>query len=435
MGAVHIGVRHDDDAVVAQLVGVELFLADAATQRRHDRADFGRAQHLVEARLLHVEDLALQRQDRLVLAVASLLRRAARGISLHEVQLRQGRVLFLAIRELAGQPGDVQRALAPCHLPRLARRFPRPGGVEHLADDRLRLARVFQQVFGEPRRHGLFHRGFHLRGNQLVLGLGGELRIGHLHRDDGREALAGIISRGVDLGLARQALLLDVVVQAAGQGSPEARQVSAAIALRDVVGVAENVFLEAVVPLQRDFHADFVVSSNLEVKRLIHRCLVLVEVVDERAKAAIVLIYFIFSAALILEDNADAGVEEGQLAQPLRQVIKMELDVGEGFAGGPEAHGRTGGLRRTDLRQRRIGHPVAVSLFVHLALAPDSEHEFLRERIHHGHTDAVQATGHLVGVVVKLPARMEDRHDHLRRRDTFFVHFGRDTPAVVTDGH
>ena len=37
----------------------------------------GRAQHLVEARALDVEDLAAQRQDRLEFAVAALLGRAA----------------------------------------------------------------------------------------------------------------------------------------------------------------------------------------------------------------------------------------------------------------------------------------------------------------------------------------------------------------------
>src|ERR1700729_2715790 len=47
---------HDDDAVIPQLVDIEVIAADAATQRRDERADFRRRQHLVEARLLDVED-------------------------------------------------------------------------------------------------------------------------------------------------------------------------------------------------------------------------------------------------------------------------------------------------------------------------------------------------------------------------------------------
>ena len=39
MGAVDVGVGHDDDLVVAQLVDVELVLADAGAQRGDQRAD------------------------------------------------------------------------------------------------------------------------------------------------------------------------------------------------------------------------------------------------------------------------------------------------------------------------------------------------------------------------------------------------------------
>ena len=66
--SVDVGVRHDDDAVVPHLAGVELVLTDAASQRRDDRADLFVAEHLVEARFLDVEDLALDGQHRLELA-------------------------------------------------------------------------------------------------------------------------------------------------------------------------------------------------------------------------------------------------------------------------------------------------------------------------------------------------------------------------------
>jgi hypothetical protein len=40
VGAVDVGVGHDDDLVVAQLVDVELVAADAGAERRDQRADF-----------------------------------------------------------------------------------------------------------------------------------------------------------------------------------------------------------------------------------------------------------------------------------------------------------------------------------------------------------------------------------------------------------
>ncbi len=56
---VHVGVRHDDDVVVAQLLDVEVVAPrHAAPERGDQRADLGAREHLLEARALHVEDLA-----------------------------------------------------------------------------------------------------------------------------------------------------------------------------------------------------------------------------------------------------------------------------------------------------------------------------------------------------------------------------------------
>ena len=77
MRAVDIGVGHDDDLVIAELGEVELVLADARAERGDQRADLLRRQHLVEARPLHIEDLAAQGEHGLEGAVARLLGAAA----------------------------------------------------------------------------------------------------------------------------------------------------------------------------------------------------------------------------------------------------------------------------------------------------------------------------------------------------------------------
>ena len=135
MGTVDIGVGHDDDLVVAQLADVEIIAADAGAKRGDERADLGGGQHLVEAGALDIEDLAAQRQHRLVLAVARLLGRAAGRIALDDEQLGLGGIAFLAVGELAGKRGDVERPLAAGQLARLARRLAGGGGLDHLADN------------------------------------------------------------------------------------------------------------------------------------------------------------------------------------------------------------------------------------------------------------------------------------------------------------
>src|SRR6185437_10488196 len=128
MAAVDIGVGHDDDAVVARLVGLEILAADPGAERLDEGADLRRAEHLVEAGALDVEDLALERQDRLKAAVAALLGRAAGAVALDDENLTLGRVALLAVGELAGEVGDVERALAAGQIAGLTRGLARGGG-------------------------------------------------------------------------------------------------------------------------------------------------------------------------------------------------------------------------------------------------------------------------------------------------------------------
>ncbi len=73
VGTVDVGVGHQNDLVIAKLAGIEIFFPDAGSERHDQRLDFAVAQHLVEARLLDIENLSLERKNRLVLPVASLL--------------------------------------------------------------------------------------------------------------------------------------------------------------------------------------------------------------------------------------------------------------------------------------------------------------------------------------------------------------------------
>ena len=60
-------------------------------------------QHLVKARFFNVQDFAFERKDRLVLSIASLLGRAAGGITLDDVDFRERRIALLTIGEFARQ--------------------------------------------------------------------------------------------------------------------------------------------------------------------------------------------------------------------------------------------------------------------------------------------------------------------------------------------
>ncbi len=191
MGTVDVSVGHQNDLVIAELAGVEIFFTDPRSQRHDQRLDFAVAQHLVESRLLDIEDLALQRKDRLVLPVASLLSRSTCRVALDDVDLGQGRIALLAVGELSGKHGRTHRALAH-DFARLPGSLASPSGVERLADNLPGnsgiLLEELRQPFVQERLHGPLHVGI-----ELALCLPFKLRLRQLDGNHRHQTFANII--------------------------------------------------------------------------------------------------------------------------------------------------------------------------------------------------------------------------------------------------
>ena len=132
--AVDVGVGHDDDPAVATLAEV-LILADADADGGDHAADFFVGEDFVFARLVGVDDLAAQRQDRLELAQAAAFGRAAGRVTFDEVQFALVDVFAGAVAELAGQAAAAEDAFAVAdELLGLAGRFAGFGGEDALLD-------------------------------------------------------------------------------------------------------------------------------------------------------------------------------------------------------------------------------------------------------------------------------------------------------------
>ena len=388
MRAVHVGVGHDHDLVVAQLVEIELVAANAGAQRRDQRADLVRAQHLVEPGALHIENLAAQGQHGLVLAVTALLGRAAGRIALDDEQFGLGRIFLLTIGELAGQGGDVQRALAPGQLARLARGFARSRRLDDLGDDGLGFARMLLEPFRQCVEHRTLDCGTDLAGDQLVLGLAGEFRIRHFHRQHAGQPFARIIAGDRHLGLGRRAGGGGILVDHPRQGAAETGQVRAAIALGDGVGEAQHGLVIAVIPLQGGFHVDALALAGDEHRLGKERRAVAVEMLHEGGHAAIILQHFFkrLGLALVAQHDAHAGIQEGQLAQAVMQAGPVEHDLGEGRLAGQEAHRRALAAIRVAgdaqiLAVLRLAQPEAHEVL--LAVAPDGQVQPVGQGVDH----------------------------------------------------
>ena len=233
--------------------------------------------------------------------------------------------------------------------------------------------------------------------------------------------------------------LVGVAGDLARQRAAEAGKVGAAVALRDVVGEAEDVLVIRVVPLHGDLDGDAVALGADVDRRRDDRLLGAVEIAREGLEAAVVhhRLGLHLDAALVGQGDLHAGIQERQLAQAMLERGVVEFDVGKRLRRGRERHlGAVPPVPVADFLQRRVGHAVGEGHLVDLALAPDAELQLLRQRIDHGDADAVQAAGDLVGILVELTAGVQLGHDDLGRRNAFaLVDAGRDAAAVVPDRH
>jgi len=222
----------------------------------------------------------------------------------------------------------------------------------------------------------------------------------------------------------------------------------AAVALRDIVGEAEDIFIIAVVPLERDVDDD-IVAVAVNGDRFGHqRRLVAVEILDEGSDPAFVeqVDFLRLLMPRVAQDDMHAAVEKGEFAVAVLEFLEVEFGDLERRRRGEEGNLRalleTGPVVRwrgvADHCQRPHGIAELEAHIMLLAVAPDVEFQPFRQGIDHRDADAVQAAGNLVGIVVRrileLAAGVQLGHDHLGRRDAFLgVHAGRDAAAIILD--
>ncbi len=208
------------------------------------------------AGLLDVQDLAADRQDGLVHRVTAGLGGAAGRVALDDEDLALGRIVRLAVRELAGERGGLQQTLAAGQVARLAGRHAGGGGGDALADDVRGLVRVPVEPVGQVLVDHLLHEGLGLGVAQLGLGLALELRLAELDGDDRRQALADVVAGEVVVLVAQQLAVPGVLVDQGGQRAAEALLVGAALVGVDGVGEGVDPLAVPAVPLHGDLDGE-----------------------------------------------------------------------------------------------------------------------------------------------------------------------------------
>src|SRR5947209_13824944 len=430
---VDVGVGHGDNPVVPDLFDVEV-VADPGAHRGDEVADRVRREHPVEPRLLDVEDLAAEREDRLRPAVAAALGGAAGGVALDDVELAERGVALGAVRELAGQCAGLEEALALDQVARLPRRLSRAGGGERLLDDAPSLRRALLEVLGQALRDRDRDVALDLRVPQLAFRLALKLRLEDLDADDRGETFAHVLAGEVRVRLLEDPGLARIAVEHVGQGGAKAGDVAAAFHRVDGVRERDDVLDEGVVVLERDLHLR-ALDLALDVEgRHVDDLLFAVEGAHERDDAAFEVEGLGDAQRFVVERDLEALVQVGHLAKAVADDLAVELRLRKDLGIGPEAHDRAGVVRLADRLHPGPRHAARVFLEVHLRAAVDPDLLALAQEVHRRDAHAVQAGADLVAAAAELPAGVQPGHHELEGGQTLLlVYVDRDAAPIVVD--
>src|ERR1051326_7127648 len=415
-------------------LAVSLAFAEAGADRGDHVANFRVGQHLVVARLLDVQELAADRQERLEAPIASLFGRTAGAVALDDVQLAQRGVALGAIGQFAGQPATRHRALAH-RFAGLPGRFARAGRGQNFVNDAASGGRILFQKTQQPVIDDRVNDALHLTVRELRLRLSLEAWLRHLHADDRDQSFTHVVTGKLRVLLLHQLAVLGVLVDRLGQRAAESAEARAALDVGDRARVRKNLFVVAVVVVDRDLGHDAILLL-VEVDRLgVDRVFVLAQVLDELGDAALELERLSLVVALVLERDVEARVEERQFAETVRHDVPLELArQRENLRVGHEGDLGASRFRLADHRHLRYGFPALEPHVIDLSLALDLGLEPLAHGVHAFRADALQAAADRVRALAELASGVEiGEHEFERGHLELRVHVHGNAATDVLD--
>ena len=237
-----------------------------------------------------------------------------------------------------------------------------------------------------------------------------EFRFGYFDAQHTGQALAHIVTRYFDLGFFGQLGVVNVFVDDARHRGAQAGQMGTAVALRNVVGEAQHLFVVATVPLHRYLNPDVGGLVTLAIAHGVKYILVkyrlsTVDKIHKTLHTAGPCEVVLLAAAFVPQANAHAIVQKTQLAQSLAQYLVMKVVVlleylgvgqkmnfGASFFCLPDhSHGRD--LDAVlQLHNPVLDKPTTELQRMHFAVAPNREAQHFGQRVHTAHTHTVQPT-------------------------------------------
>src|SRR5208337_4167340 len=387
------------------------------------------------AGLFDIEDFTLERKDGLVFAIAAHFCGATGRFTFDDEEFAAGRIAFLAVGELSWQAAGIHRGFTAGEFAGLAGGFAGAGGVNALADDAARDGGVLVEPVAELFVDELFDVALDVA-VELALGLAFELGLRKANADDGDETFANVVTGDGDFVflLFQHAGVGCEIVDGAREGGAEAGEMGAAVDGVDGVGEREDVFAVGVVVLQGDFDFDGAFFTLHVDRRIVEGGLAAIEVLDELGDAAGEAEFGGLFAALVIEGDFQAFVEESVFAEARRQSVVTEYGLFENTWIRMKGNFRAGLAGIAGPLHFFVGLALRVALLPDAAVTQNFEFEPVGKGVDNGDANTMETTGNFIGVAIEFSTSVEDGENHFGSRTLFGgVQFHRNAAAIVYD--
>ena len=391
------------------------------------------AEHFSGIHLPSVQDLAAQRHHGLELAIPGGLRRATGRVALDQEQLAPVRILGRAIDQLAGQSRPGCDRLAGHFLARLR-------AALRIGDRQLRQRLAIARMLVQPEAEGVLrdagHEDARLARGQPLLGLAAELWLGEL----GGQHVGALFKEvlAADLEAARkQVAEFAELPQRIHEPAAQARDMGTARGSGNQVDVALGDRRAVGHPLQCPL-GGFVVACCLVVewrrREVVASAERLGQVPAQTTFETPDLGLGWFRAAFHGQRDGEPGAQHGLGAQQVPQLGVRNPDAVEILGVGHEtdAGARVPLADAVDHLQGRVGLATDESLPMDGPAPFHLDEEPRRQRVDHGHANAVQAASEAVIGVIELAAGVQLGQDQLDARELVLgMHVDRHATTVV----
>ena len=444
---IDVGVGHDDNLIVAQLVDVGLLIVFAFNAETHANALYDvhyrlGLEHLMPLHLLYIQYLSFQRKYGLRVAVAPLLGRTTCRVALHEEYFRRFGVFVRAVGQLTGQSATRHGVLSLNTLACLAGGDTRCGGQYHLVANKFGLLGMFFQIIAKGLAYGLLNGTRHFAVAQLGFGLAFKLRLGHLDGDNGGKSFAEVFACYFNLRffylLGYNRVVVGVGFERTRKGHAETRKVGTAFNGVDVVHI--RVYVLAVIGVIHHSHLDGdVLFLRFKVDNVVEEvCAVAVDVTHELFQTIFGMerlrtCLAVFIGAKVGQGYLNAGIEVRQFAHARCNDVPTVHRCGENAGVGPELLARSALIRLADNLYRIKRLTRFVLLLVNFTVAEHLREHSRRQCVYAANAHAMQSAAHLIRAFVELTAGVQHGHHHFQCRfvQLFVFVYGYASPVVL----